>query len=618
VGLAALFGLPFGAAGALLHGRTGVASPKLAGDAIGGDLEAAAKLAEAIPKEVAPELHAAVESEVLDRLAVADRPADVPPEAGAQAARESIRFGEDPDSAPLPSFEPMANSDFRAAIDQRARALDPETFGEVDRLDEAISRARARINGLMDQGEAPASEFFRHRVADLQSQVKQAERDRIAIINVRVADLQAQVAEITGKRRSSPRAKTLAAKLDAALAEQAVGAPGADERGLSAEIERLSNAGQSLVADSAQRRALEEQTSRLHLNDLQQQRGKLGPAVFAARNQAEEEARAIGIEHSPLDGLSPEAADQVERGAVDPAYAQHVARMVADPEEHASYVSMLAEARPRGEDEARMAISDEMRGRSFPEATQALLGEAPGAEAPRELPEPAFPRETPADAGKQVEDLKAGLDRERLVIFGQRIEATPETWLEAVERARSLGDGEIVGALERPELGPISAPWRVPGDETHGLSGLMRRGRTDLVERLPAIIRDGELRMGASRAFIETPGERAVVRLDWRPDAASPTQDKKWVLTVYDRDRPRGEATPRDELPERAASPSPPATEKIGVAGDESKGEPDLLDMVPLAEREDGADMRPARTEDILREPARETLLSHLVKDCQI
>ena len=38
--------------------------------------------------------------------------------------------------------------------------------------------------------------------------------------------------------------------------------------------------------------------------------------------------------------------------------------------------------------------------------------------------------------------------------------------------------------------------------------------------------------------------------------------------------------------------------------------------MTPLAKREDGGDMRPTDPRDLSTEQPRESLLSHLVKDC--
>ena len=101
--------------------------------AVAGDPEAAQALARAIPQEAAPELHASVASEALDRAALADRPPEVAPEQGAQAVREAIRFGENPDAAPLPALIPELRP---GILDERARAAsaeiaDPVTAAQV-------------------------------------------------------------------------------------------------------------------------------------------------------------------------------------------------------------------------------------------------------------------------------------------------------------------------------------------------------------------------------------------------------------------------------------------------------------------------------------------------------
>ena len=93
--------------------------------------------------------------------------------------------------------------------------------------------------------------------------------------------------------------------------------------------------------------------------------------------------------------LSDEALDQVRAGAIEPRMAAEIGAMVPNPEEHASYVSLLQDSRPNSVAQARQVISDEMQSRSFPEAAQSLLGRdaavAPELNAARDLTEPALP-----------------------------------------------------------------------------------------------------------------------------------------------------------------------------------------------------------------------------------
>ncbi len=123
VGMASLFGL----AGGALH--EGVATAFRA--ATGGSRAAAAKLAAAIPADVAPELHAAVQADTFDRAAEAPPPG-INPGPALQAVRDAVRAGEGEPYAPLAEPAPIAApgvTDEAASALVRAKPDDP--FGAV-------------------------------------------------------------------------------------------------------------------------------------------------------------------------------------------------------------------------------------------------------------------------------------------------------------------------------------------------------------------------------------------------------------------------------------------------------------------------------------------------------
>lgn len=151
--------------------------------------------------------------------------------------------------------------------------------------------------------------------------------------------------------------------------------------------------------------------------------------------------------------------------------------------------------------------------------------------------------------------------------FGPRIEATADTWMDAVAQARALGSSEIAGALHHPDLGEICVPWSVQGDPNRGLSGLIARGRADVIARLPEIVASGTLEMGRTRARIHTADHIAVIRLDFRADKTSPTLEKRRLFTAFEKDRPPGKFAPSPASPgEAVSSPHPPDGRLVGEA----------------------------------------------------
>lgn len=139
-------------------------------------------------------------------------------------------------------------------VDRHAQAADPDLFDRVGRADADIAAARAALEQLHAQMQ-PADDG-----------------SAFGALSHRIADLQGQLDQITGKRRSSPRAQ--------ALRDQ---------------IEELRARNDRLDADAAARDANRSALLRQRLVEAQNDRARLGPEVRAAR-----EAAAAGLE-IPLD-----------------------------------------------------------------------------------------------------------------------------------------------------------------------------------------------------------------------------------------------------------------------------------------------------------------------------
>jgi hypothetical protein len=181
----------------------------------------------------------------LDNRAVEDLQALRPDALGAaehaqaiDAVAASIDRGGPLAADALPEATPDREA-LMASIDSRARELSPRIFARADELDAQIAQARAEIQRVQER---PVPE---------------------TVLAGRIAAIEADLSQITGKRRSSPRAKELRAELE----------------GLAAERE-------ALIAQQA--RVNQEQLGLLRENlvAMENERGNLGPKVRAVRAHA--------------------------------------------------------------------------------------------------------------------------------------------------------------------------------------------------------------------------------------------------------------------------------------------------------------------------------------------
>lgn len=105
---------------------------------------------------------------------------------------------------------------------------------------------------------------------------------------------------------------------------------------------------------------------------------------------------------------------------------------------------------------------------------------------------------------------------------------------QAISRLIAAREGEVPDAYIHPELGPIALVY---GDENMGLRHIIKRRGMAWVDRIPGILRHGELVRDEKhpRAYLvdrrEEPAHVSVIRLQWDG------HDKTWLMTAYEDDQ---------------------------------------------------------------------------------
>lgn len=277
IAMGAALGGAFGAVGGVLHGRALAREARAA--AIKADVEsrlatvrtgqdAMATIAEAVE-------HLKNDGEInlgegsLDRIDdLQTRMADAIPEAAVrQTERDKLA---------------LSPEDYEKGIDQRARALAPELYAKVDQLETSIASARQTLSELDARRKAIVS-------------------PEKAMLADRIAQLENELQGLTGKRKSSPRAKELRET-----------------------IASMKGSVEDTKGQALDRAASDKVMLRMRLNELTQDRARLGPDVNAARTKATAEADAIGMrianaediaaaQHPDAAALRKQAAD-IEKG----------------------------------------------------------------------------------------------------------------------------------------------------------------------------------------------------------------------------------------------------------------------------------------------------------------
>jgi len=152
----------------------------------------------------------------------------------------------------------------------------------------------------------------------------------------------------------------------------------------------------------------------------------------------------------------------------------------------------------------------------------------------------------------------------------------PADWKAVVARLTAAKDGEVHGALDHPEVGPIDVVWGKPGTGKHDGYGLSKilEFHPEVIDDLPAIVRGMHVAARSdNRIKLEGPNHEGGIRLDWDG------QQKTWLITAYEKD---GRASP--------------ATEGARAAGDTQAGN--------FPAREAGADLVGLSAENKGQDPA--------------
>lgn len=429
IGMAGLFGGVLGggaqAAKALWRGWKGPVAPlDTAERASAGQGDALREMAASPIAEHAPGLRASIEAMDADAAAFADPPEGM---AGVETSlSQAIDHGEGLSDA-LPEFmlpeadeylarealslpeRARGEDDVFPKIDARARELSPKPFAKADELDGRISQAVAEME------RATANFQSISRAADVLAEIESLGAERKALrgkpfgaqhgqaildaigelqgspdlvatagqLQARVSTLQKQLESFTGKRRASPRAKAVADEL-------------ADTRRAHAD----------LIFGAQRDLAERAQTLRLALNDLKNERARLGPKLFAVRKHAAgtlgipfdeaaitdifsaarrlrsapqliEAAQASKAAHvvaaGRLASLGDVAFNEAASGRVSPEVAIATAARVSDEGEQLAVMRAAEAEKPRTADEAAAAVSREMVARAVPRAQGVIL-----------------------------------------------------------------------------------------------------------------------------------------------------------------------------------------------------------------------------------------------------
>lgn len=570
--------------------RNGLFVPEADREALRGAAAAAradGDMARAVPLDVPDHAAPVVLAEA---LAVVDDPArplplvdpPVPPGLTDRAARAAIAGSAD--MAEALDRLAGAHRDYLARVDALARAMSPDVHAAAAALDMDIAGARGRIAEL---------DALKARIAAAPPPVGAA---RIDGIGQDVARLQAELAAFTGKRRTSPPAKALRGRIDE----------------LQAEAGRLRSAAETVTGGEAKRIDGDVAALRLRLVEKLSDRGRLGPEIGRSRALAEQ--RVTAEAPSPLisafasddpatrdlgriASLDRDLVDRVVRGEVDPRHAVVVSATVRDPALRASALQALAEARPPTILAARALVSDHVAAARAVDAETARTGGRP---------------------------------------FGPQIAATADTFAAAIDQARALGTGEIVGALHHPVLGDISIPL---GNDAIGVLHIERQHPEISLIDLPAIVeRSTIIRQTESRVSLLDGKTEVAVKLSYVDDVTGGVYHRKWVVTAFDQDgrsrfRPEENGRRPETHPSQASVSQagtvdfpPPAKPDIDpapangktVSDDGSvgrKGPVSIADTVPI---EDASGIRFIPRDALDQVAARERFLGDLVQACKV
>jgi len=419
----------------------------------------------------APEVAASLPQEARDAATVAERAADLDAQnpfrgpAGEAAYNEAVPAVERALMNGEPVALPQAVADEARVrtgqvhvqaqpaagdlIDRQAYSISPKLFQQVDELDGRIANARAEIQRLAEQQAAP--------------------EEGGALAN-RIAQVEDELSQITGKRRSSPRAKALRAELD----------------NLNAQNEQL-------VRSSGDSGASAMQAARLSLVDLVNERAALGPKVRAVREHA---AKMIGVDPE-VHGVDLDAAPSHSGNR----FIEH------RPREQAAVDAVMPTPKPRS---GKKAKAQKVEPAPLTAEAPAGAPPPPTAEevasvnrAPRTIADRAFVGNRAVDVRYELaeaDDLVASHDRDFRVNPEYPAELQPRDRSAAAARDQVY---DMAAKLEPGRLGP--SPEANSGAPIIGLDNVVESGNGRTLAIRAAYDQGGE-RSAAYRAFLERSG----------------------------------------------------------------------------------------------------------------
>lgn len=308
----------------------------------------------------------------------------------------------------------------------------------------------------------------------------------------------------------------------------------------------------------------------------------------------------------------------VQAGEVDAVHASWIGRMAADaPDSHGALLLALRDAAPETVADARLVIRDAQAAALRREAQDAILG--------------AIGQETDALARRLDPDLFQAIDT-----IEARVDAL------RAELGRVLSTDPASGAALETELGGITGK-RKSSPRSAALRDEIARLQADrdMLQRQAALqLREQEtaLRLGLSEAEMDRarlgpqlraareaaaaraamPPEIAALRerlagLDEAPPRQPTARQPLRPAETIEPGTPEAVRQTDALLPERAGEE--PAVPEAGAA---PSADPALAEMIPVAGRADGRDMRAMTVRDALREAERPSTHGDLIASCKL
>lgn len=406
---------------------------------------------------------------------------------GVDAAAAAIDRGEGPAAIAAERAAPDAEA-LVDAVTRKAYALSPNVFTRADQIDNRIAGARAEIARI------------------------EAQPDPMDLLSGRIAETEAALADITGKRRSSPRAQALRDELDALRSQRA-----------------------EFVGDAARRNAGVIHNLRMSIVDMQTERARLGPKIRAVRAHA---AQALGAGPEEIGAALRVAATRDERPVDGNAKA-----IIAAPEPTKGESPPVDTPLARSAAAAPAALVRQGGGRATapkpPRAAAAAVrqeeGRGKSAPAPVGPIEPARPLSDYPLASEETDRalLPENDPRVRIVgrtSLGPAFDGFQGRWTEAVAHLRRIETGDARGVLAHPGVAePIDVVWG-NADKRSGF------GLAKIIAKHPEVLGDLPQRLermrvesvSANRIRLVDGATHAIVSLDYDGRA------KTWLMTAYE------------------------------------------------------------------------------------